>query len=477
MREIGSEIVKLSIISVWSIGSVGCAYVPALDDADDETVAATEQACSGPRESSRLYVPPPNAGAIEQYLDLLRAHKFRDAARLALMESTPQAVWFTGGTPSEVRKSVKTTVKRAARSRSVPVLVAYNVPFRDCAGYSGGGALNTADYQAWIDGFAAGIGERKAIVVLEPDGVGIIPYYQPIFGDMEWCQPTIVDDDGNTVAAPGASPDERFAQLNYAVDTLAAKAPNALVYLDGTHSAWLGTPEVADRLIKAGVKRARGFYLNVSNYQLTSDSVTYGTWISQIITASESAPDWAYDENGRFHFDWVPSQYDPDTDFTEVNYAPEFVASVTEQVEGYLNGAVASTHFIIDTSRNGQGPLDTAPYALEPYNQPSSVIDGLDAGNWCNPRGAGLGLRPTLKTGVELLDAYLWVKIPGESDGSCDIAGGARSWDYAAYNPWGLEPDASLKFDPLWEMVDPSAGTWFPEQALELAKKANPVLF
>ena len=59
------------------------------------------------------------------------------------------------------------------------------------------------------------------------------------------------------------------------------------------------------------------------------------------------------------------------------------------------------------------------------------------AGNWCNPPGAGLGVRPTANTGVALLDANLWVKVPGESDGSCDIAGGARAWDFGAYNPWG----------------------------------------
>ena len=80
------------------------------------------------------------------------------------------------------------------------------------------------------------------------------------------------------------------------------------------------------------------------------------------------------------------------------------------------------------------------------------------------------------KTGVALLDAYLWVKVPGESDGQCDSAGGARAWDYSAYNPWNLLSSAQSTFDPLWGMVDPSAGAWFPKQALELAQNANPPL-
>jgi endoglucanase len=77
---------------------------------------------------------------------------------------------------------------------------------------------------------------------------------------------------------------------------------------------------------------------------------------------------------------------------------------------------------------------------------------------------------------VPLLDAYLWVKIPGESDGSCDIAGGARAWDFTIYNPWNVPPEQQGTFDPLWGMVDPPAGAWFREQAVELARLANPPL-
>lgn len=106
------------------------------------------------------------------------------------------------------------------------------------------------------------------------------------------------------------------------------------------------------------------------------------------------------------------------------------------------------------------------------------MLSALNSGGWCNPVGAGLGVRPTSKTNVPLVDAYLWVKTPGQSDGSCDIAGGARAWDYSQYNPWGLSgADAQNHFDPLWGRVDPAAGAWFPEQALQLAKNASPPLF
>jgi endoglucanase len=75
-----------------------------------------------------------------------------------------------------------------------------------------------------------------------------------------------------------------------------------------------------------------------------------------------------------------------------------------------------------------------------------------DPQDWCNPPGRNLGLRPTADTGIGLLDAYLWVKIPGESDGDCTR---------------GLGP-AGTTVDPEWGRIDPPAGQWFPEMALDL---------
>ena len=72
----------------------------------------------------------------------------------------------------------------------------------------------------------------------------------------------------------------------------------------------------------------------------------------------------------------------------------------------------------------------------------------------------GLGLSPTADTGNALIDAYLWVKIPGESDGECTR---------------GLGPGGTT-VDPEWGLIDPAAGQWFPEMALDLVHNANPPL-
>src|SRR5512139_1774353 len=216
---------------------------------------------------TQFYVPKPNHGAIEQIADLTSSGDKADARLIRKMIETPQAVWFTKGTPKTVLQDVRNTVERAADKGTVPVLVAYNLPFRDCAQFSAGGATSVAEYKAWIDGFAAGIGNKQAVVILEPDGLGIIPWYNP-FADRdtwvtnpnyEWCQPAEADPE--TAAA------DRFAMLNYAVDKL-KENPGTRVYLDGTHSGWLGAGDSADRLILAGVANADGFFMNVSNFRL-----------------------------------------------------------------------------------------------------------------------------------------------------------------------------------------------------------------
>ncbi|MGV0875188.1 glycoside hydrolase family 6 protein [Mycolicibacterium sp. XJ879] len=75
----------------------------------------------------------------------------------------------------------------------------------------------------------------------------------------------------------------------------------------------------------------------------------------------------------------------------------------TEESIGYgnaISGLTNGAHYVIDTSRNGAGPTDEELY-------------------WCNPQGRALGARPTTQTASPQVDAYLWIKRPGESDGAC----------------------------------------------------------
>jgi endoglucanase len=392
-------------------------------------VAAVAASAHASARATQFYSPPPNAEAQQQVAKLISSGDKTDAALVSALAATPHGVWIVGGSPNDARVAAQKAVNRAAGKDETPVLVLYNIPFRDCAQYSAGGAADTASYEAWIDGVAAGIGDKPAVVLLEPDSLGIIPNYTQFMGwgdpgAAEWCQPTDA----------GATPAARFAQLRYAVAALKAD-PGVKLYLDGTHSSWLGAGDAADRLIKAGVAAADGFFLNVSNYELTAHLVKYGTWVSECIATSLAVSWW--------HPYWCPSQYYPATasDFSTWALTDAAYADLS-----WAWGATTLKHFVIDTSRNGRGP----------WTPPAGKYSG-DPQVWCNPPERGTGALPTTNTGNPLVDAYLWVKVPGESDGSCN-----RSVIGSTTDPeWG-------------GIVDPPAGAWFPQQALQLAQLAQP---
>lgn len=402
------------------------------------TDAASASADEGVLDGAQLYVDFDSSRVAAA-----RGLEGAEQADALTLAAFPAATWLTQGSPEEVEQQARDVVTQAAAQGQVPTLVAYNVPFRDCAQYSAGGATSVAEYTAWIDAVAAGIGDLPAVVLLEPDGLGIIPHYTTVEGTLEWCQPAEAD--------PATAADERFAMLNHAVDAFAA-LPAVDVYLDATHPGWLNVGDVSDRLRKAGVDRARGFFLNTSNYQWTANAVQYGRWIAQCLETEDlvACPNqyWNGGPEGTKIAELLApwegvglstlEEWSDDADDPALN-----TSGINARYADLVGDTVPRARFVVDTSRNGQGP----------WQAPEGVYS--DAEEWCNPPGRGLGARPTTDTGDELVDAFLWIKIPGESDGRC-LRGTA-----------GPE-------DPERGIVDPPAGGWFPEQARELIELAVP---
>lgn len=308
--------------------------------AGDETRAPAVRGEAAPTAGSPFWVDPQSDAArqVEQWQSQGRTE---DAKVLKRISERPVAEWPAGDDPVP---DIRRAVKGAAGKRTV-VLVAYNIPHRDCGLYSAGGARDGQAYLDWINSFADAIGDARALVILEPDAVSHLV-------------------DGCT---PAEYHGERNQLLSEAVDRL-KRQPGTKVYLDAGNPAWIKAPsKIAEPLRTAGVARADGFSLNVSNFQTDEAVKTFGT-----------------------------------------------------QLSGLLDGA----HFTVDTSRNGEGPLS-----------------GGGDESWCNPPGRSLGTPPTAETGDALVDAFLWIKRPGDSDGPC--RGG------------------------------PSAGTWWPDYALGLARRAG----
>ncbi|WP_186377247.1 glycoside hydrolase family 6 protein [Curtobacterium pusillum] len=140
---------------------------------------------------------------------------------------------------------------------------------------------------------------------------------------------------------------QRFRILSREVAAFTAAGVPA--YLDAGNSNWVQPAVIAARLDSAGVRQARGFFTNVANYYPTAQEQAYAQKVS---------------------------------------------------------AATGGSHYVIDTSRNGQGWR----------------------GTWCNGPGAGLGTTPRVVSDGTALDALLWVKTPGASDGTCQGGPTAGTW-------------------------------------------------
>lgn len=278
-------------------------------------------AAGNPFKGVRLFVDP--ASNASRQVAAWRRWRPRQAALMHRIAREPQADWF--GAPGRVAPAVRARVSRARRAGALPVLVAYGIPFRDCGGYSRGGARSGSAYRRWIRAFARGIGGARAVVVLEPDALAGLD------------------------CLPARRRRERLALMRFAVGVLASRRGVSL-YVDAGHSHWHPASRMAARLRAVGAARARGVSLNVANFR------------------------------------W---------DATEIRYGRE------------LADEIPGIHVVIDTSRSGRGPVGRA---------------------WCNPPGRGLGRRPQSILDDPDLDAYLWIKRPGESDGTCNGGKPAGSW-------------------------------------------------
>ena len=275
---------------------------------------STSSSSSNPLLGSSFYVNPYSLAAINSWFGC------PDGLCISKIANQPQGVWL-GNWNYNPQSDVATVMANAANKGTVPILVVYNLPNRDCGGFSSGGAANATVYQDWVQQVSFGIGNGKAAVILEPDG---LTQY-------------------NTAGClSDAQKNERLALYQYAISQFSQHAPNAAVYFDAGPPHGISADLMGQTLVYAGVSRAAGFAVNVSNYESTADSIDYGNQVS---------------------------------------------------------ASAGGRHFVIDTSRNGQGA--TADH------------------QFCNPPDRGLGL-PSQSLSGGLVDAYLWIQNPGTSDGSCN---------------------------------------------------------
>ncbi|HCT81003.1 MAG TPA: cellobiohydrolase [Micromonosporaceae bacterium] len=166
--------------------------------------------------------------------------------------SQPQGKWFATYNPSTVQSEVSAYVGAANAANQIPLLIPYMVPNRDCGGASAGGAPTYSAYNTWAQSFANGLGNRTAVILLEPDSLAL------------------------QTCLSASEKATRNSSLSFAVNAIKSVNPNARVYLDAGHSAWNSATDTASRLVAAGVGNSAGFYSNLSNFRWTADEINFG---------------------------------------------------------------------------------------------------------------------------------------------------------------------------------------------------------
>jgi cellulose 1,4-beta-cellobiosidase len=377
----------------------------------------------------------------------------------------PTGVWMdriaaiTGTTGARgLAAHLDDAVRQAAGSPLVIQLVIYNLPGRDCSALASNGELKADEINRYkteyIDPIAAilarpAYANLRIVTVVEIDSLPNLitnvtprPTYTPQCDTMKA--------NGNYVAGVG-----------YALAKLGA-IPNVYNYLDVGHHGWLGWDDnfgpTAQILFQAAnangatPANVHGFITNTAN------------------TSALVEPFIQVNEQTR------PSRW---IDFNRYNDELSFATAFRQRLDEV--GFASDIGMLIDTSRNGWGGPNrpTAASTLPDLNQridASRVDRRIHKGNWCNPSGAGIGERPRANPAPGI-DAYVWIKPPGESDGSsqfiendegkgfdrmCDptYTGNARNTN----NMTGALPNA------------PISGHWFSAQFQQLMANAFPPL-
>ncbi|MFE2068018.1 glycoside hydrolase family 6 protein [Streptomyces sp. NPDC059467] len=362
-----------------------------------------------------------------------------------------------------LRDHLDAALAQKGSGEEVVQLVIYDLPGRDCSALASNGELGPTEIDKYksdfIDPIAAILSDSKyaslrIVTTIEIDSL-----------------PNLVTNTGSRATAT-ANCDTMLANGNYVKGVGYALAklgaiPNVYNYLDAGHHGWLGWDDnfaPSANLFKqaatsegATVDDVQGFITNTANYSaLKENNFTINDSVNGTSVRQSKWVDW--------------NRY-----VDELSFAQAFR---TELVSVGFNSGIG---MLIDTSRNGWGG-SARPTGPGPTTSVDAYVDGgrydrrIHVGNWCNQAGAGLGERPQASPAAGI-DAYVWMKPPGESDGSssaipndegkgfdqmCDptYTGNARNGN----NMSGALPNAPL------------SGHWFSAQFQQLMANAYPPL-
>ncbi|WP_279588750.1 glycoside hydrolase family 6 protein [Actinophytocola oryzae] len=448
----------------FSLNGVACTGQPPGEDPEDpgENPETPADRVNNPYAGAGVYVNPDWAA---------KARAESGGSRIA---NQPTGVWMdriaaiAGTTGARgLASHLDGAVQQDAANGSTPMVfqvVIYNLPGRDCAALASNGELGPGDLSRYkseyIDAIAAilarpAYANLRIVTVIEIDSLpNLITNVAP--RETATAQCDTMKSNGNYVNGVG-----------YALNKL-GDVPNVYNYIDAGHHGWIGWDDNLQPTIDITCQAARaqgatpadvwGFITNTANYSaLREPFFTANTTVGGRVLREVSGG-WV---------DW--NRY-----VDELSFAQDFRTKAASCFGSNIG-------MLIDTSRNGWGG-SARPTAASTSTDPitfmnqSRIDRRIHLGNWCNQSGAGLGERPRSAPATGI-DAYVWIKPPGESDGSssqipndegkgfdrmCDptYTGNPRNQN----NMSGALPNAPL------------SGHWFSAQFQQLMQNAYPAL-
>ncbi|KUI64021.1 1,4-beta-D-glucan cellobiohydrolase CEL6A [Cytospora mali] len=326
------------------------------------------------------------------------------ASQAAEVAEVPTFQWLdTAAKVSTLMAETLADVRSANAAGASPPysaqLVVYDLPDRDCAAAASNGEYSIAD---------DGLTHYKAYV----DAIR-----QQLISYSDIRTILIIEPDSLAnmvtnlnVAKCANAQSTYYTGVNYAITQL--NLPNVAMYLDAGHAGWLGW--------SANLQPAATLFAQVYNNASQPASVRG--------LATNVANYNAWDISS------APSYTSGDSNYDEKLYV--------QALAPLLSSAGFDAHFITDQGRSGKQPTGQTAW-----------------GDWCNAIGTGFGTRPTTDTGLDLEDAFVWVKPGGESDGTSNTT--STRYDYHCGYSDALQPA-------------PEAGTWFEAYFEQLLTNANP---
>jgi cellulose 1,4-beta-cellobiosidase len=349
---------------------------------------------------------------------------------------------------------------------NVFLLVVYDLPNRDCFALASNGELKIKENgfnrykNEYVTPMAAILGDVKyknirIIAVIEPDSL-----------------PNLVTNTSDPDCQEAAGAGGYVEATQFTLNTL-YPITNVYSYIDIGHSGWLGWADNFSRAttlianaIKGttnGVNSIAGFVSNTANTTPTTEP-----FLDALSSSALPGSNGGTQVRQAKFYEW-------NTYFSELPYATAWRTQMVSL------GFPSTIGMLIDTSRNGWGGMGrptalSTSTDLETFVNSSRIDRRTHRGMWCNQAG-GIGERPTVAPAAGI-DAYVWVKPPGESDGVAtagiiDPTDPAKGFDRFC-DPTYTVPSNGFITGALPNA--PHAGRWFTDGFKILLKNAFPAL-